>query len=75
MQFDQLLGIFQLGALVKIFFVVLGAFYLVLTGVIYRQVQLMNQILLTKMSSVLATVALLQVAAGGVLLLLALILA
>lgn len=75
MPFDQILGIFQFGILIKIFFVVLGVFYLVLTGVIYRQVQLMNQILVTNMSTVLATVALVQVVGGGILFLLALLLA
>lgn len=72
---DQILNIFQFGILIKLFFVVLGIFYLVLVAVIYRQIQLMTQILHSRISPLLQMVAMGQMVAGGVLLLLTLILA
>ncbi len=72
--FDSLLGIFQFGILLKVFFSVLGLFYLVLVAVIYKQITLMTQVLKSPVSPLLQTAAMVQIAAGGILLLLAIVL-
>lgn len=74
MGFDSLLGIFQFGILLKVFFSVLGLFYLVLVAVIYKQITLMTQVLKSPVSPLLQTAAMVQIAAGGILLLLAIVL-
>ncbi len=70
-----ILTIFQPGILTKLFFTVLGLFYFVLALVIYRQISLMTQVLDSKISPVVKTAALAQIAATGVLFFLALVLA
>lgn len=78
MTFDQaanIINIFQFGLLVKLFLSTLALFYLVLTVVIYRQIVLMTQILDSRISPLVKTVAMGQIAVAGVLVLLAVVLA
>lgn len=66
--------ILQLSLLVKLFVVVLTIFYLIFCLVIYRQIVLMTKVLQSNLSSLLKTLALVQIAIVGVIFLLALFL-
>lgn len=73
-QASSALGIFQLGLLAKLFIATLAVFYVIFAAVIYRQVTLMTQVLDTRISPIVKMVAVIQVIAAGVLVILALIL-
>lgn len=78
MTVDQIIPIFnflQIGLLVKLFLVVLAVFYAVFVVVVYRQIGLMTQILRSKDSVVIKSIAVLQIVAAGVLVFLILLLA
>lgn len=74
-QVADIINIFQIGLLTKLFLVVAAIFYLALAAVIYRQVGLMTQVLKTRISSLVETIALGQVVTAGILVLLAIVLA
>ena len=61
MPINQMLGFFQIGLFIKLFFLVLALFYFVFTVVVYRQIMLMNQILESQLARVVKTAALVQV--------------
>ena len=70
---DQLFSLvanFRIEILVKFFFLVIFFFYLVFSMVVYRQISLMTQVLETGISPVVKMVALIQILAVAVLLLL-----
>jgi len=64
-QVGNILAFFQFGILVKLFMSVLGLFYFVFALVVYRQISLMTQILDSKISPLVKTVALGQIIASG----------
>lgn len=70
----NIINIFQLGLLVKLFLSVLAIFYGVFLVVVYRQVVLMTQVLDTRISPLVRAVAMGQVVTAGVLVLLAVLL-
>ena len=74
-QAESAMNILQLGLFTKLFFSVAAIFYTVFAAVIYRQVSLMTQVLETKISPTVKMIALAQIAAAGVLVLLAIFLA
>lgn len=70
MSIEQIFGLanlFQFQLLFKLFILVVSLFYFVLTLVIYRQIALMTQILESKISPLLRTVAIAQIIGVGVL--------
>lgn len=69
-QIGSILSFFQIGLLVKLFFLVLGFFYFVFVAVIYRQIDLMTQVLDSKISPVVKTIALIQIFSAAFLFLL-----
>lgn len=69
-QIGNIFSFFQIGLLVKLFFLVLGFFYFVFTAVIYRQIDLMTQVLDSKISPVIKSVALIQIFSAAFLFLL-----
>lgn len=71
---DQLLGFLQIGLFVKLFFSVLMLFYFVFAAVIYRQIVLMTQILDSKISPLVKTLAMGQILAVAILFFLGVIL-
>lgn len=78
MTLDQILGFssfLQLGFLAKIIIMVLALFYVVFTAVVYRQIDLMTQVLDSKISPVVKTIALIQIGAAVFVLVLAVLLA
>lgn len=74
-QVVNIINIFQIGLLIKLFIAVAAIFYLALTVIIYRQIVLMTQILNTEISPLVKTIAMVQIVAAGVLVLLAVVLA
>lgn len=64
-QLGTFVGLLQIGLLVKLFFFVLGLFYFVFVVVIYRQITLMNQVLNSKVSPLIQTIALSQIFAAA----------
>ncbi len=64
---EQLVSLLQIGLFVKLFFSVLTLFYFVFVAVIYRQIVLMTQILDSKISPVVKTLALGQILAVAIL--------
>lgn len=69
-QLTNIFGFFQIGLLVKLFFLVLGFFYFVFTAVVYRQIDLMTQVLDSKVSPVIKMFALVQIFSAALLFLL-----
>lgn len=69
-QFGTIFSYFQIGLLVKLFFLVLGLFYFVFVAIIYRQISLMTQVLDSKVSPVIKTIALVQIFSAAFLFLL-----
>lgn len=74
-QVVNIINIFQIGLLIKLFIAVAAIFYLALTVIIYRQIVLMTQILNTEISPLVKTIAMVQIVVAGVLVLLAVVLA
>ncbi|MCL4390260.1 MAG: hypothetical protein M1484_02540 [Patescibacteria group bacterium] len=71
----DILGVLQFGLLTKLFFSVVGLFYLVFALVVYRQISLMTQVLDSKISPIVKLIALSQILAAAFLFFLAVILA
>ncbi len=70
MTLEQILSLaswFQFKTLFKLFILVVSFFYFVLTLVIYRQMSLMTQILESKISPLLKTIAVFQIIGVGIL--------
>jgi len=72
---DLFFNILQVGLLIKLFFVALAALYLIFSAVVYRQITLMTEVLESKISPTIGLIALGQVVAAGLLMLLSLVLA
>ena len=70
----DIFSIFQFGFLVKMLFSVMGLFYVIFALVIYRQITLMTQVLDSKISPKVKTLAIVQIGMAGVLFLLAVVL-
>ena len=70
----DIFSIFQFGFLVKMLFSVMGFFYVIFALVIYRQITLMTQVLDSKISPKVKTLAIVQIGMAGVLFLLAVVL-
>lgn len=66
-------SLFQFGILVKLLFTVLGIFYVIFSLVVYRQITLMTQVLDSKISPLVITLAMVQIGMAGVLFLLAVV--
>lgn len=64
---------FQMGLLIKLFFIVLTLFYFVFSVIVYRQIVLMTQVLDSKISPLVKVVALIQIVVAGVLFFLAVV--
>lgn len=75
MTIDQFLAFLQLATLFKLFLLVLAFFYLIFAIVIYRQISLMSQVLNSKLSPIVKSIALLHIAAVSVLFVLVVLLA
>lgn len=71
----DILNLLQFGLIIKIFFSVLVLFYFVFVAIVYRQIVLMTQVLDSRLSPLVKTVALGQIIAVAVLFFLGLILA
>ncbi len=71
----DLLNFFQFGLLLKLFFAVLTFFYFVFAVVVWRQIVLMTQVLDSKISPLVKTIAVAQIFAVAFLFFLALFLA
>lgn len=64
MTIDQLfnmISLFKISFLVKLFLLVLGFFYFIFTIVVYRQISLMSQTVQTSVSGVVKLIALIQI--------------
>lgn len=70
----DIFSIFQFGFLVKMLFSVMGLFYVIFALVIYRQITLMTQVLDSKISPKVKTLAVVQIGMAGILFLLAVVL-
>lgn len=70
---DQIFSLFQFGLLVKLLFMVLGIFYVIFAIVVYRQITLMTQVLDSKISPTVKTLAVVQIGMAGILFLLAVV--
>jgi hypothetical protein len=70
-----ILEIFQLGLLVKLFYLVLTLFYFVFTAVVFRQIILMTQVLDSKISPYVRIIAVGQMIVVAILFFLGLLLA
>lgn len=57
----DLINFFQFGLIIKLFFAVLIFFYFVFAVVVYRQISLMTQVLDSKISPLVRTVAAAQI--------------
>lgn len=71
----NLLNFFQFGLLIKLFFLVLTFFYFVFSVVVWRQIVLMTQVLDSKISPLVKTIAVVQIFAVAFLFFLSLFLA
>lgn len=71
----DIVGWLQIGAIAKLFLLVLGVFYFIFTVVVYRQISLMVQVLDSKISPLVKTIALLQIIVAATLFFLIFILA
>ena len=75
MTIDQILALFQISLLFKLFLLVLAFFYFIFAIVIYRQISLMTQVLNSRVAPVVKSIALLHIVAVGVLFFLVVLLA
>lgn len=71
----NILNFFQFGLLIKLFFLVLTFFYFVFAVVVWRQIVLMTQVLDSKISPLVKTIAVIQIFAVAFLFFLSLFLA
>ncbi len=71
----EILNFLQFGLITKLFFSVLLLFYFVFVAVVYRQISLMTQILDSKISPLVKTIAAIQIIAVGILFLVGVLLA
>lgn len=71
----DLINFFQFGLLIKLFFLVLTFFYFVFAVVVWRQIVLMTQVLDSKISPLVKTIAVVQIFAVAFLFFLSLFLA
>ncbi len=71
----EILSFLQFNLITKLFFSVLLLFYFVFVAVVYRQISLMTQILDSKISPLVKTVAIFQIIAVGILFLVGVLLA
>ncbi len=71
----EILSFLQFGLITKLFFSVLLLFYFVFVAVVYRQISLMTQILDSKISPLVKTIAAIQIIVVGILFLVGVLLA
>lgn len=71
----EILSFLQFNLITKLFFSVLLLFYFVFVAVVYRQISLMTQILDSKISPLVKTIAAIQIIAVGILFLVGVLLA
>ena len=71
----EILSFLQFNLITKLFFSVLLLFYFVFVAVVYRQISLMTQILDSKISPLVKTIAAIQIIVVGILFLVGVLLA
>ena len=69
----DIINFFQLHLIVKIFLIVLAVFYLVFTVVVHRQISLMTQVLDSRISPSVKSIAVVQIGVAAVILLLTIV--